>query len=339
MQEPTPNTGLRYRSLFWPVILIGIGLVWLLVNLNIFTAANIAVLDRIWPIFLIIVGLDLLFGRQSSQLGALIGIGAVALIVVLMLVGPSLGLAPNVEIRSEHFEEALEDARSAHVTLNASVGSMTVATLEDSRNLIEADINYVGEITFDVSGEQEKTITLGQTGTVSFSQGPFSTLFGWMGATSALRWDIGLSPDVPLDLTVNGSVGDSQIDLQGLQLTSLVYRGGVGSVHLTLAATEASYNVEINGSVGEFTLVIPDNAAIAARIEGGVGGFIIDVPDNAAVRLSSSGGLGGIAVPASFTRISGGDDNTGTWETAAYSSAERRITIDYNGGVGGLTVR
>lgn len=335
----TQNRPLHYRSLFWPVILIGVGLVWLLVNLNIFTAANIAVLDRIWPIFLIIIGLDLLFGRHSPQLGALIGIGAVALIIVLMLVGPSLGLAPNVEIRSEHFEEAIGDATSARVTLNASVGSMTVAALEDSRNLIEADINYVGQITFDVSGEQEKAVTLGQVGNVSFSQGPISTLFGWIGATSALRWDISLTPDVPLDLTVNGSVGDSQIDLRNLQLTGLAYRGSVGGVHLTLAASAAPYNVEINGSVGEFTLVIPDDAAITAHIEGGVGGFTIDVPDNAAVRLNSSGGLGGITLPDSFTRTSSGDDNTGTWETAAYRSAERRITIDYNGGVGGLTVR
>ncbi len=335
----TENRSLRYRSLFWPVILIGVGLVWLLVNLNIFTAANIAVLDRIWPIFLIIIGLDLLFGRQSPPLGALIGIGAVALIVVLMLVGPSLGLAPNVEIRSEHFEEAIEDATSARVTLNASVGSMTVTALEDSRHLIEADIHYVGEVTFDVAGEREKTVTLGQTDSVSFSQGPISTLFGWLGATSALRWNIGLSPAVPLDLTVNGSVGDAQIDLRGLQLTGLDYRGGVGSVRLTLAATEDPYNVQINGSVGEFTLVIPDGAAVTARIEGGVGGFIIDVPDNAAVRLSSSGGLGWVDVPGSFTRTSGGDDHEGTWETAAYASAERRITIDYDGGVGGLTVR
>ena len=56
-----------YRSLFWPIILIGVGLIWLLGNFGIISGANLAVLFRLWPLALIVIGLDLLFGRQSRS--------------------------------------------------------------------------------------------------------------------------------------------------------------------------------------------------------------------------------------------------------------------------------
>ncbi|MBC7814218.1 MAG: hypothetical protein H7175_23895, partial [Burkholderiales bacterium] len=45
---------LEYRSLFWPIALIGFGAIWLLGNLNILTRANLAVLGRLWPLILIV---------------------------------------------------------------------------------------------------------------------------------------------------------------------------------------------------------------------------------------------------------------------------------------------
>jgi hypothetical protein len=47
------------------VILIAVGIIWLLGNLGVLSAANILVLLRLWPLLLIVIGLDLLFGRQS----------------------------------------------------------------------------------------------------------------------------------------------------------------------------------------------------------------------------------------------------------------------------------
>ena len=44
------------------------------------------------------------------------------------------------------------------------------------------------------------------------------------------------------------------------------------------------------------------------------------------------------ALPSGLTRISGDGDN-GVWETSGFSGAANPITIHYNGGIGGLTVR
>ena len=120
-----------YRSLFWPLILIGVGIVWLLGNLGVISGANLSVLFRLWPLFLIAIGLDLLLGRKSSVVGALIGLGTVALIIVLMLVGPGLGWAANADVQTDTYSAALGDATSARVDLNLGVGAASIYALQE----------------------------------------------------------------------------------------------------------------------------------------------------------------------------------------------------------------
>ena len=52
--------GYRYRSLFWPVVLIGVGVIWLLANLNVIPAGGLWILARFWPLLLVWIGLDIL---------------------------------------------------------------------------------------------------------------------------------------------------------------------------------------------------------------------------------------------------------------------------------------
>ncbi len=330
-----------YRSLFWPIALIGIGVIWLLGNLGVLTTSGLVVVARLWPLLLIAIGLDLLFGRQSPAIGALIGVGTVVLVIALMLIGPALGLAgPTYDIQTSTFSEPRGDATAASVNLALAVGSTTVTPLADSANLFEANIRHLGEITFSATGETSKTIHLSEseTGSTSF----FTPDFGIFGAGFAnrdgLRWDIGLSPDVPLALVASGGVGASVFDLATLQLTSLDLNMGVGAVELRLPAAAAAYPAALKGGVGEANITIAPDAALTLTINGGVGAITVDVPDGAAVRLEAEGGLGGIAVPDSFTRV-GGDGDNGAWETEGFSSADRRIEIVYNGGIGGLTIR
>ena len=59
------NEKRRYRSLFWPMVLIGVGVVWLLGNIGVIRPASLGVLVSFWPLILIFIGLDILFGRRS----------------------------------------------------------------------------------------------------------------------------------------------------------------------------------------------------------------------------------------------------------------------------------
>ncbi len=331
-----------YRSLFWPIVLIGAGVIWLLANFNIVSAANLAVLFRLWPLILIVVGLDLLIGRQSALIGGLIGVGTVVLIVVLMLVGPSIGLgAPDLDIVTETFSEPMGDTSSAQIDLNTSIGRVTVDALMDSNNLLDAEISHVGQIDFVTEGESQKVVTIEQQEeNISFGVDWISS---FLSDDNQLYWNIHINPTVPVDLTINSGVGEGVYNLRNLQLTGLDANMGVGAVTLDLPVMERSYDVAINGGSGTTNVTIPEGAILNLSINGGVGEVTIDVPNNAAVRINASSGVGGVNLPGNFVRVSGDDDNfvgeEGIWETEGYASADRQINIEYDGGVGSLNLR
>lgn len=305
-----------YRSLFWPMILIGVGVVWLLANLGVLTAESIAAAFRLWPLLLIVAGLDLLFGRQSPVLGALIGLGTVVVFIVLMLIGPSLGLVPTAETESIVFES--EAATAYTVNLNASVAPIEIRALESANTmLVEGVVNYYGDLETGSTGGETPVITIDETSEgTSFSLPP-----NWFGAPSALDWNLRLNADLPLTLDINGGVGELDVNLVGFDLVRANFNTGVGSLNLALPLTETGYTVTISGGVGE---------------------AVVDLPDDAPVRLEASTGVGSIDVAGWLPRISGGDDfvsDSGVWESASYAGAENQIQLRIEGGVGSIQVR
>ncbi|MEZ4669491.1 MAG: DUF5668 domain-containing protein [Anaerolineae bacterium] len=326
------------RSLFWPLMLIGVGAIWLLSNIGILQPASIGMLFRLWPVILIIIGLDLLLGRNNPTLGTLIGLGGVALIIALMLLGPSLGLVRSAEVKIGDYSEPLGDAKSAQVTIGVGVATTTVQALDGSKELFKADIRYLGDVEFTTTGETDKVISLSQTGSVSTTP----DFFGWFDSNQDLRWNIGLSKDIPLALEINSGVSETTLDLSELKLTSLDVDGGVGKLTMSLPSMEESYNAVLKGGVGEFNVTIAKSAAVNLEVKGGVGGVVIDVPDDAAVRVDAQTGVGGINVPANYTKVSGSDQTVGengVWETDNFNGSSRQISIRFEGGVGGLTIR
>ncbi|MFN8452241.1 MAG: DUF5668 domain-containing protein [Anaerolineae bacterium] len=327
----------------WAFILIAFGVIWLLAEAHVFSSANLAVLFRLWPVVLIAFGLELLFGRGSRSISLLIGLGTVVLLLVLMIAGPALGLAPSAEVHEQQYSEPLGDATSAQVNLNLSVGRTTIQPLVDSNELITADLRYVGEVDFRVDGTSQKFVTLSnRDNTVQTFDFLGFSLFN-SSDDDQLRWTIGLTTGIPLDLHLNGGVGESSLDLSAMQLTRLDYNNGVGNTTINLPGA-GTYDVRLNGGVGNTLVNLTDGAAVTFNVSGGVGNITLDVPDDASVHLRAQGGLGNVNVPADFNRLSGDDRNAsrdGEWETANYASAgdSPRITIDFNGGVGELVVR
>ena len=78
---------LQYRSFFWPVLTIGAGVVWLLINMNIISTENLRILYDLWPILLIIAGLDVLFVRKLAFIGALLALLVIAAVNYVLIYG------------------------------------------------------------------------------------------------------------------------------------------------------------------------------------------------------------------------------------------------------------
>lgn len=267
------------------------------------------------------------------------------------------GSVNEEQIKTGHFSEPLDAATSARVRIDFAVGEATIKPLNTSDNLIEADLIYVGDVRLEASGETEKVVSLSQL--PGASEWLRSTL-GWLGSGQRLRWDVALTPNIPLNLDLHSGAGRSNFDLTGLQVTGLNISSGAGEMIVLLPA--GSYNTRVSGGVGrtdltvngdssldlnissgagEVNLTINEGAALNARISGGVGATNVRVPANAAVRLEARTGLGAINA-GRLHRVSGsGDfwDKGGVWQSPGYEAAERKILIRFDGGVGAFNLR
>lgn len=247
-------------------------------------------------------------------------------------------LSGEEEVKTSQFSAEKGTATRADVDVNFSVGTGTVRALSASANLIEAEIVHVGDIEFKAEGDTVKHITLKQKMPVNIITAPLRQGFRAIINRRDLRWTVGLSPEVPLNLEIDGGVGPVTADLTGLQLTGLAIDSGVGTMAITLPAADAAYTTKIDGGVGQVTLNIPEGASGKVEIDGGVGSIEIALPTGTAVQLHTKRGLGSVHVPAHFKLVKEEFMTFRVWQTPGFELADKKLVIYYEGGVGQLKV-
>ena len=308
MNEEKPKRG-QSDNRTGAYILIGFGVLFLV---NSFLRIN---LWQLWPLLLIGVGVYMLYGRNA-------GFSSTA--------------------KHGMFSEPLNDAQSARVDLHLSAGSAIISPLTDSATLIDAELTYVGDVDFQVMGDTEKRVTLKQGADAYIAWLNPANWFN--GQHGGLPWNIHLSPAVPMVLNVHGGAGEANLDLRPLQISELNYSAGVGRTDINLPAESPTQQLDarISGGVGEVRVAVPSGLSARLDVKGGVGEITIDPPPNAAIRIHANSGIGDVNLPSRLVRIEGGDTSfgqSGIWESADYAQAATRIDIDYNGGIGELTLR
>jgi len=309
----------RPPSVFWPLIFISAGVLLLLSNLGYLPWESWGVLWRLWPLLIIALGIDLLIG-QRSVIGAIIS--AVLILVLISAIVLVALFAQNIpglsdwieplELRTEHVEHSLAGVEQATVYVDWTSMPGYLSALEDSPNLIEGDVDYVGDLTFrvDVRGGQADVVLDSRFTGIWFG----SWLFG---DQSDKRWDVGLSPDVPLDLTLDAGSGPCDFDLAGLQVSGLVLDVGSGPVDL----------------------VLPSDSTFEARIDGGSGPLAIVLPRGVGAQVVLDSGSGPFSPDERFELVQGKSSSDGTWETDNYRTAQHTITLEIDQGSGPVSTR
>ena len=320
----------RYRSLFWPMILIGVGLVWFLANMNVIPNFNPLALLNLWPLLLIALGLDLLFGRKSPLVGLLIGLGTIGAGVAILLAAPNM--TGNTQAITERFTDPLAGATSAVIDINSSSQPISIHSLSDSANLFESVIGHTGTIDFQTSGTSERHISLRR-------RSPNIQFFFGV-PTLTLRWEIMLNSGLPIQLNLDSGSGPVEMDLADLQLSGLNVDGGSGSVTIDLPGSTTAYVVDYRGGSGSLSLTLPSSSDVTVTLDGGSGSLSLHLPGNSAVRLDvRDSGSGSVNMPGGMQRVSGSGE-TGVWETSDYANAAHKITIIATDlGSGSLNIR
>jgi hypothetical protein len=311
----------RSHSFFWPILLVGVGIIWLLVNLGIIAPISVGTMLQFWPIMLIVLGLDILFSRRFVWIGSLVGILAVVGLIAYLLLMPKTGLQTATQAVQENFGAPIGETNTVSYNFETSSEPVDIYALgSDSNQLIDANLTHQGKIDFAVTGTTDKMVNLSETTNPA-------DWFTWTLANTNLKWNIGLSTAVPSDITVDGGSGSISTDLTGVKVQTLTADLGSGSSTFTLPQSDQDLAVNINSGSGSVNVALPENTNMTLKLESASGSVDINLPSGAALQVVvMDSGSGSLSLPENLTRISG-DQNAGTWQTSGYDLATKRIVI------------
>lgn len=131
---------------------------------------------------------------------------------------------------------------------------------------------------------------------------------GWQG----LEWNISLNREVPLTLRLETGASQSELDLRDLKVTDLKVSTGASKTDLTLPANAGMTIVKVEVGAASLDMVVPQGVAARIRAEQGIAAVEIDT-----VRFPFSNGI---------------------YESGDYSSAQNKVDIKIEAGVGKVAV-
>jgi hypothetical protein len=215
----------------------------------------------------------------------------------------------------EHETKILELDKSelARVELKMGAGELRVAG--GSPKLLEADFDYnvpdwKPQVAYHSTGVRSDIEISDSPGAVPLEK---STRRVWtftrssQTASSPPSWNLRFNDSAAMDLVVKMGAGEAHLNLGSLNLRSVAFDLGAGEVDVDLRGTpKRSYDVQINGGVGQATVHVPSNVAISATAVGGIG----------------------------EVNVRGLEKRNGRWINPLHENASVTIRLDVKGGVG-----
>lgn len=231
---------MRKSTLFWGVILVLVGILLLLNSLG-FLAVN--VWNLIWPLFLIALGLWMLWG---------------------VLVGPRSVEAEDVAI-------PLEGAGRARVRIHHGAGRLRVGAGAGPGELVTG--TFSGGLDYRARRDGDVLDVEMRTPAGIFPH--FVMPWNW-GPGGMLDWSFGLNSETPLSLDLETGASDTWLDLAGLRVTDLRLQTGASATDLTLPANAGHTRVEIGAGAASVTIRVPSGVAARIRVKAGLAEINVD---------------------------------------------------------------
>jgi hypothetical protein len=341
----------RSRSLFWPIILIGVGVLLLMQNLGYMGEINWWILAQLWPVLIIAAGLDVLM-RDVPWAGTILGALLAAGVVAALYFAPQLNLrsTPLPDLKHESFVESRDGAETASITLDVDRGDLNVFALGESSNILEIEADHRGSASLSAGGSRDVKINFRlQSLANNF---PFF-FFGSIDESI----DAGINAAMPVELNVDHGSGQATLDLKGLNLTHLEVDNGSGSVTVDLpsdvsdvdlssgsgqivvnAAAGSTLDLKADVGSGRIQVNLSPTSSGTLNLSAGSGSITFHIPEGIGVQLIGSTGSGAVRVPEGYDKISGDERFSGTWQSSDFDTADLKLLIRFDIGSGILRI-
>ena len=302
------------RGVFWPLLLIALGLIFLLQNFGFISGVSWLAVASLWPLLLVLIGLDIAFARRWPLPTLAVEVAVIA--AGLALVAYSPNMSPGVFVFGDgggggETDVALPrgDATQLSLTLNGGA-THSYHVSGGATQLVEAH-SANPDLRLRVSGASGRPdVRLDQASS------------GFFRPVSAGDIQIRLANDVPISLTINVGAGDFDVDLSDVRVTDVKVNVGASSMNFVLPKPSGDVTIRMNGGASNIAIVVPDG--VEARV-GTTGGLLSLRSDNP--RLGTTGSAGGVFAGGTFV------------ETSGYTGAHDRVTLTISAGASSIVVR
>jgi len=291
------------RGFLLPLLLIVIGVVAFFVNIGVFDVRVLLRLLNLWPLILVLLGVELIITRTLPRRA----VPAVSLLVLLVVVVAAIVfviLAPIGGI-----------AGTQQSVASDRIDGLSAANLELDFGAAEVNLRggglgdelYRGRFEFSAA-EQTPLVHLDRSsGTLRIEQQQRLPRITFGLPPDRDRVDLSLTDRIPWTVRLHGGALRSTLDLGGLDTSKLQLSGGANTTDITLRAPKGLVAVVISGGATSVTLHIPPGSAARVRVTGGASDLEVDGSHHRGI----------------------GDK---PWETEGYGQAADRFDIRVSGG-------
>jgi len=276
---------MRSDKLIPGVVLVLIGSAFLLHNYDVidFHWSNIF---RLWPIFIVIAGVNLLFANNRTGWATAIKLGVVILGFSLILFGNfgnNYNSWPHINIQTDDDDDD-DYSEDNHLTkisgsnyfyqpyndtvrrarLNISGGATEYVLKDTTNQLFSADTKgFYGKYKFDRNFRDSVEV-------IDFRMNSGKQTFNWGNDGDSNKAIMKLNVNPEWDIDVKTGASELNFDLSKHKIKSLQLHGGAAEFNVKMGMPLLISNIDVNTGVSEVNIRIPKEAACRIRKSSGL---------------------------------------------------------------------
>ncbi len=283
------------------IILIGVGIILLLINMGIMSGAIIFEFFRLWPIVLIVIGVNVI--SKNNKI--------ISVVTWILLFAIIIGYGVLTNEKPQIFESSMDEeikVEKQKVTeqgdLDLQFGGAEIVIGSTSDKLFNVMIEN-GYLEYDVQySNDNKRVDIDVDGTKRKKVYVFREIEN--------EYNIELNNEIEWNINADMGAISGIIDMSELKIDTLDLDLGAGDIEM------------IFGDKNDFTQV---------NVDAGASNIEIDVPENVGVKINSQGGLRHMDLKdGAWVRTQN------SYYSPNYDEAQRKIVLDITMGVGQVSV-
>jgi hypothetical protein len=221
---------MNIRRVYWGIVLILLGVLFLGVTLGWFPGVNIWAL--IGPFFLIALG-------------------------IWFLIRPRFPKSADLKVTEDAI--ALEGAKEAKVSIEHGAGKLTLRAGAKEGELLGGTFS---------GGLKKKVTVSGGKATIKLegeAEAAFETAFDYPGG--GLEWTVNLTSSIPLILDLDTGASELACDLRDLNVQKFDLDTGASASRITLPAKAGYTLVDIDAGAATIDLTVPEGVAGSIKVD------------------------------------------------------------------------